>query len=38
LRVRPDVELSNGQFVSWLGFFVTTEPCRPEDRDEICTD
>jgi hypothetical protein len=32
-----DVELYRGQFVNNVGFLVTTEPCRPEHRDEIFT-
>jgi hypothetical protein len=32
-----DVELWDGQFVNCLGFFVSTEPCRPEHRNTVFT-
>ncbi len=32
-----DIEIWHGQFVNCAGFFVSTEPCRPEQRDEIFT-
>ena len=32
-----DVELANGQYVNTLGWFVTTEPCRPEHQNKIFT-
>jgi hypothetical protein len=32
-----DVELLDGQYVNRVGYFVTTEPCRPEHRSELFT-
>jgi hypothetical protein len=30
-----EVESWKGRFVNCLGFFVTTDPCRPGDEDKI---
>ena len=32
-----DVELYHGQYVNRVGYFVSSEPCRPEDRNEVFT-
>jgi hypothetical protein len=32
-----DVEVADGQYVNSVGYFVTTEPCRPEHRSELFT-